>query len=182
LFLKKKNPPSEKPDIRTTAGFEAVYNLYFEKMYAFCRGKINSAFAAEEIVHDIFRSLWERRETIQIDAPMEHYLMRSAKLKIIDYFREQEVRKKHFDAALIDFYDSENFTENDVDFNELKHRVDTLVDMLPDQCRSVYSLSRQKGMSHKEIASALFISTKTVENHMTKALSFLRQNLKEYNL
>ncbi|MDB5146025.1 MAG: polymerase sigma-70 factor, partial [Mucilaginibacter sp.] len=60
---------------------------------------------------------------------------------------------------------------------ELLLQINQVIDTLPEKCREVYKLSREECLSHKEIALQLNISTKTVENHLTKALRQLRGSL-----
>jgi len=147
-------------------------------MYAVCRGQIRSKEIAEGIVQDIFRSLWERREKIELQEPLEHYLIRAAKLKVIDYFRKKQRDEKHLACAFQEYCLSDNCTEDALAFNELHQQIGQLVDMLPCHCREVYTLSREEGLSNKEIAKKLNISIKTVEYHMSRALSFLKSRLK----
>src|SRR3546814_14283487 len=44
---------------------------------------------------------------------------------------------------------------------------------LPTRCRQVYLLSRMEGLSYKQIANRCGISVKTVEKHITQALTRL---------
>lgn len=66
---------------------------------------------------------------------------------------------------------------DNIEYKELTEQVSSVVNTLPDKCREVYKLSREECLSHKEIASQLNISTKTVENHLTKALRQLRTSI-----
>lgn len=68
-----------------------------------------------------------------------------------------------------------NNTENTLEYNELMGIVEKTLTALPERRRQVFEMSRLQGMSHKEIASNLNISTKTVENHLTLALQNFRQ-------
>ena len=64
-----------------------------------------------------------------------------------------------------------------LEFDELKSRLETLVSNLPEKCRLVYKLSREQGLSQKQIAREYGISEKTVEAHIGKALKALRTGL-----
>lgn len=64
-----------------------------------------------------------------------------------------------------------------IEHKELLSQINSIVDNLSTKCKEVYKLSREEQLSHKEIASQLDISTKTVENHLTKALRQLRISL-----
>ncbi|MGZ3836829.1 MAG: sigma-70 family RNA polymerase sigma factor, partial [Mucilaginibacter sp.] len=66
---------------------------------------------------------------------------------------------------------------NDIEYKELMMQVSEVVSKLPEKCREIYKLSREGQLSHKQIAEQLNISTKTVENHLTKALRYLRTSL-----
>jgi len=178
MFFRGKREKNIPINIRKAEGFEQAYSLYAAKMYAVCRGQIRSKEVAEEIVQDIFRSLWERREKIELQEPLEHYLIRAAKLKVIDYFRKKQRDEKHLACAFQEYCFSDNCTEDAIAFNELHQQIAQLVDMMPCHCREVFTLSREEGFSNKEIAEKLNISIKTVEYHMSKALSFLKNRLK----
>jgi RNA polymerase sigma-70 factor (family 1) len=168
--------------IDSPKAFEIVYNLYWERVYAVCYTHIRETESAKEMVQDIFKSLWERREELEIDKPIEHYLLRAAKLKVFEYIRNKTIRQKHIACVLQESCSSTNCTEEVVLFNGLVEKVNLLVERLPCQCKRVYKMSREQGMSNKEIASALLISERAVEYHITKAFTFLRRNLPEYQL
>lgn len=157
-----------------------MYLLYWEKVYAVCYNNVREAEPAKGMVQEIFKSLWERREELEIKTSIERYLMRSAKFKVFEYLRNTQSRKEHLEQALSGYCNATHCTENEVMFNSLKTKVDYLVDTLPCQCRNVYKMSREQGLSNKEIASSLLISERAVEYHITRALSTLRANLKEY--
>ena len=185
-MFKKKNAskanPAAVPDFRTETGFKQLYEENAKKLFVICYSRIRNREEAEEIVQDIFKSVWERREAINNrDGSIERYLTRAVKLKTIDYFRKQTREIRHLSDNPEDICGGEHCTENQFNFMELKRRVTYLVDQLPNMCREVYRLSREKGLSNREIASTLLISEKTVESHMTKALSHLRKNLANYS-
>ena len=176
LFFRKKNTATE-PDIRTPEGFEQVYNAFVDKLYGICRSNLNSKEAAEEIVQDVFLSLWERKDRIEIKESLERYLTRAAKLKIIDYLRRKARNEKHMTSFLDEHSHADDGTEQAIAYNELHAQITELVNRLPFQSKEVFKLSREKGLSNKEIASVLLISEKTVEYHMKKALAYMRNHL-----
>ena len=137
---------------------------------------------AREMTQDIFKSIWERRESLEIEKSYERYLVRSAKLKVAEYFRNQSIRKNHFEQATRDFCKSSNCTEHDVAYSILVEELDLLVDQLPCQCRNVFKMSRNQGMTNKEIAEKLQVTERAVEYHISKALTFLKKELLGYNL
>lgn len=181
MFLKKTHTACKsntgRPDIRTKEGFEELYNLYAEDLLIVALNQLDSPGEAENLVHDVFCSIWERRDNIEIEGDIEHYLFRSVKLAVIKNIRNKSTRRKLDSVILSNVPVSENTVEQQVAFNDLKEKISDLVNCLPGRTQEIYRLSREKYYSNKEIATRLIISEKTVESHITKSLKFLRSNL-----
>lgn len=185
FFRKKSNIVAlhpQKLDATTPAGFEKLYDLHARNMYALAFHKTGDEEMGREIVQNIFKKLWERRETVQINGCWENYFMRAVKYEVIDYLRAK-TRQKVQVPILEEHADSENDVESRIFSEELQKQLTDLINQLPNQCRNVFIMSREKGYTNKEIANELQISVRAVEFHITKALAFLRRNLaEEYNL
>lgn len=176
LLFKKKNINPQELDFKTQKGFEQLYNNYWEKVYLVCYNNIKKTEIAQGLTQDIFISLWERRETLQINL-IENYLVRSAKFKVSEYYRNKTIREKNLNIACENYSDRANCTEDDIAFSLLLEELNILVEKLPFQCQKVYRMSREKGMSNKEIAFQLQITERAVEYHINKALHFIKSNL-----
>lgn len=161
--------------------FKHIYVAHWEKVFAVCYNTIRDPEPAKGMVQEIFKSLWERKDELEITTSVERYLLRSAKFKVFEYLRNTKSRREHNEIAFAHYCDRTHCTENDILYNNLKSKVDGLVDTLPCQCRCVYKMSREEGLSNKEIAARLLISERAVEYHITRALSTLRANLTEYS-
>lgn len=179
-MLFRKRDREVNLDFRTPEGFKQLYHAHVRDMYMICYQQLRDKPSCQEIVQDVFQSLWERKYTLSLNGPVEHYLKRAVKLKVIDHIRQKKRDTHHLDCALADFCSSENSTEETVYLHELENKLGQLVDRLPCRCRQVYQLSREKGFSIQEIASSLLISENTVKAHLTKALNMLKKNLPEY--
>lgn len=156
--------------------FEEAYKQYWENVYAVCYNNIRDSELAKEMVQDIFKSLWERRESLEL-RNIEHYLIRSAKLKTFEHLRNRATRQRLDEENMQNCAVSGNCTEERVLFNDLKGNVELLVDSLPCQCKRVYKMSREDGLSNKEIAGMLSITERAVEYHISKALGVLKSGL-----
>ncbi len=159
--------------------FEQVYKLYSRKLFKICAYYTGNHQEALEMVQEIFESLWQRRKELRFSSSIEHYLVRAAKFKAFKYIRDQVEIDKNT-CSVTEEICMAACTEDTVYYNELTDRVGMLIDTLPCQCRKVFKMSREEGLSNKEIASALLISEKAVEYHISKALSVLRKSLEEY--
>ncbi|MFD2744418.1 RNA polymerase sigma-70 factor [Sphingobacterium populi] len=158
----------------THVSFKQLFERYWKRLFGFAVKMTADEEDAKEIVQEIFKSLWERRASLHIE-DVERYLLRSVKLKTMEYIRNKSTKQRHHDIILnttkIDYEDQQ------VQVKELKHKVNHLVESLPKQCKNVFKMSREEGMTNKEIAHMLLISERAVEYHISKALSTLRMGL-----
>lgn len=157
--------------------FSEIYNRYWKKLFAIGSNKIGQFEEAEEIVQDIFISLWDRREEIVITSSLSAYLAVSVKYRVIKILAKRYQHSKYEEHSLAVLPFSTNSTEDWLEFLELKSRLEVLVAKLPEKCRLVYKASREQGYSQKQIAEEFGISEKTVEAHIGKALKSLRTGL-----
>lgn len=162
--------------------FSEIYNRYWKKLFTVASNKIGQFEEAEEIVQDIFISLWDRREQITITSSLSAYLAVSVKYRVIKILAKRSQHNKYEEHSLTFLPFSTNPTEDWIEFLELKSRLEVLVAKLPEKCRLVYKASREMGYSQKQIAEEFGIAEKTVEAHIGKALKSLRTGLGQFFL
>jgi RNA polymerase sigma-70 factor (family 1) len=177
--------PSTYPPNRIKIDEETFFHLYeryWQKLYRQALKYLPDNFQAEEIVQDLFTSLWQRKDSLELfEDTVENYLVRAVRFRIARVYSDEERKtKKMEEFHLRQSGQQNNATEKQVLYNFLREDVDKLVQLLPERCQAVYLLSRVKGLNNREIALNLVISEKTVENQLTKALNFIRKGLKEY--
>ena len=169
---------------RLKAGDQSAFDLIFSKYYRYlvsiAYNYVNESEVAKDLTQDVFLDLWKRRESISIDQSIKFFLRRAVINRCLATKRKSDRITSADNNELIIVDNRLNDSTNEVvAYNDLQKKVDDIIHKLPDACRRVYKLSRQKHLSHKEIAEKLSISTKTIENQMTKALKTLRVGLKE---
>lgn len=160
--------------------FTLIYEAYWEKLFVVAYRRLRDREAAEEMVQNVFTSLWWRREKLAIEKSLSAYLGASLKYEVLNYLRAQAVRERYAQEQLATAPAGDEYTGQVLSFEELRQRMDEEISKLPEKCRLVFTLSRLEGYSNKEIAEQLDISPKTVEAHMGKALKSLRGGLDEY--
>jgi len=135
---------------------------------------------SEEIVQGIYVYFWENREKINIEISVESYLLRATKYKSLNYIRNKKIRGT-IHEKLYEFAEtSYEMPLSVISTGQLREIIEKSVNSLPERCREIYILGKEKNLTYKEIASELNISVKTVENQMGKALKKLREMLKPY--
>lgn len=157
--------------------FTELYSRYWKKMFTVAAGKTGQPEEAEEIVQDIFISLWHRRDSIHITTTLAAYLAVSVKYRVIKLLAKRYRQQRFTDHALEAISSEWKSAQDALELEELRSRLELLVAGLPEKCRLVYRMSRDEGLSQKEIAANYGISEKTVEAHIGKALKTLRTGL-----
>ena len=167
-------------NINSPAEFEEIYNLHWEKVYAICYYHLKDSDLAKDLVQDIFLSLLERNNKIQINISIEAYLVGAAKLKVIEHMRNHASRQKKLEELSINHRNDNNLTEEAINSKELREKLNKAIEYLPDQCKKIVILSRFEGKKNREISEKLHISERVVEYNISKALQVFRKSLKEY--
>lgn len=152
-----------------------IYLHYWQDLFMCAYNVLRDKAACEDIVQDLFVQLWQKRNTIQINTSLRAYLYTAVRYNVFRQIRTGKVRSELFTEATERM--SANTTDSIMAEKEMNRHVARVVAGLPDKCREVYKLSREEQLSHKEIASRLNISTKTVENQLTIALKRVRASL-----
>lgn len=137
--------------------FQDVYNLYWEKVYLQCFYTLNDHETAKDLTQDIFRSLWERYDDLELTTSIEHYLAKATKFRILEYIINESVKKEYSQALVQDIEPSKNSVEDALNYKELYNRLLSLIESLPKQCKRVFTLSKINGLSNKDICRTKYI-------------------------
>lgn len=165
---------------RDEAAFEQVFKIHYKNLHAYAFTILKDVDEAEEMVQQVFFKLWERSEHLSFSGPIAAYLYRAVHNESLNFIKHQKVKAGH---QLHVAYSMKNKTEHGqgkVMRKELENKFREALNELPEQCRTVFQLSRFEDMKYKDIADKLNISIKTVENHMGKALKLLRTKLVDF--
>jgi RNA polymerase sigma-70 factor (ECF subfamily) len=158
--------------------FEWLYRQYWQKLYKAAYKRLKDGPLCEEIVQDIFTSLWVRRHTFQLTQTWEAYFYKAVQYKVINAITSKKVRNVYTNAVYAS--QADHSTENTLRFQELLYRIEQGAAQLPVRCQEVFWMSRRENYSIREIAQKLNISHKAVEKQLTKALKHLRFSLQDY--
>ncbi|GAA3617567.1 RNA polymerase sigma-70 factor [Flavivirga amylovorans] len=153
-----------------------LYDSYWEILFLSSYNILKEREVCEEIIQDVFIDLWHNRAKLQIKISLKAYLYACTRYKVFAQIRKQKAIKVELFDDLKKRFQYTNPETKMMD-KELVYQIEKTISTLPKKCRIVYKLSRNRQMSHKEIAEKLSISTKTVENHIGNALRVLKKSL-----
>lgn len=163
--------------------FAILYNRHWKKLYKTAAYYLKNEEAAEQILHDAFVVLWERRKFLKIeDFGSYMYIttkyhvfkyLKAAKVSIVDYIEQYDELN-----TIADY----NNGESRLRYKDFEAQLNHCLLGLPKRCREIFWLSRIEHLSNDEIAEQLGISKRTVENQITHALKHLREAYKELSV
>ncbi|RIH67030.1 RNA polymerase sigma-70 factor [Mariniphaga sediminis] len=169
---------------RMAEGDKEAFRFFFERYYSdlcnLVNIYINDSVISEEIVQDMYIYFWEKKEKIAIESSVKSYLYRATKNKSLNYIRNEKVQLSIREKLSKVTEHSAELPDSIMDASQLREIIEQSINSLPEKCREVYILGKEKSLSYKEIAEELGISAKTVENQMGKALKKLRELLEPY--
>lgn len=154
--------------------FECIYKKYWRNLYLTAFSILKDKQAAEDIIQDMFIQLWNKRSTITIKISLNSYLTTCIKHEV---FRVIRKRIAEIDANDLIQQDKAYNAQELIEYKEFLHHTQQLISKLSLKCQEIFVLSREDQYSHKEIAKQLNISSKTVENHIGKALGILKSGI-----
>jgi RNA polymerase sigma-70 factor (ECF subfamily) len=162
----------------TVATFEAIFKEHFKALHIYACSFTKDETEAEEIVQSVFCKLWEKKEQIPAMQSVTAYLYKMVYNEGLNYQKHAMVKAKHKAHALSTPEPGE--TTDHAALNELRQEIEKAMSDLPEQCRTIFQMSRFEALKYRDIAAKLKISEKTVEGQMTKALRILRTRLSKF--
>jgi RNA polymerase sigma-70 factor (ECF subfamily) len=159
--------------------FTTLFKRYWLLLYKTALHYIKDPEIAEEIVHDLFFNIWRSRETLQID-DFKSYLKAGTRYEVFRRVKKTRATPITYFEELPEEMGSSvlNKGEENIHSHELEQELELHLASLPGRCRQIFLLSRKDNLSNTEIATQLGISKRSVENQITAALKYLRNNLK----
>jgi RNA polymerase sigma-70 factor (ECF subfamily) len=157
--------------------FTEIYHRYWDKLLVTAMHRLGNMDEAREVVQDVFFNVWKRRDTLRLDYSLNTYLSVAVKYEVLNRLAVKNRQQRYQLHMAHHWQEASPDTENLLSFNELQEQLASLIKALPEKCRIIFQLSREKGYPRKKIASELGIAEKTVEAHLSSAIRKLRNGL-----
>lgn len=174
-------PKNEKDLLSSTSkgnklAFRQLFNAYRSPVYSVALKMLKSAMLAEDVVQEVFITIWHNREKLPGIVSFKSYLFKITRNKVFDEFKKLDLETLN-ESALNDHLQTCEDTDFALREEQLEQLLKQNLSQLTKQQQTIYRLSREEGKTYREIAEELGISPMTVKTYMKHTLSFLRQHL-----
>lgn len=159
--------------------FCELYAAYKSRLIYFAMRFLKSREYAEDVFQDAFAMIWQGRRFINPDASFSSYLYTIVRNRVLNQLRELNNQDKFREHILSQSVDYSNDTKNEILANDLQQLIARALQRLTPRQREIFEMSRERQMSHKDIAEALGISVNTVQESISLSLKSLRGYLQK---
>lgn len=155
-----------------------IYDRYWEKMLSVAYNRLGNLEEAEECVQDVLYKLWKLRDDFSLGkVELSNYLARAIRnqsFNVLDRRYRERIKSENY-TPVEDIYLIS--PEREMMIRELQEQIDHSIKSLPPQCQLVFKMSRQEGLSNKEISERLNLSENTIKSHLKKANKDIQGNI-----
>lgn len=156
--------------------FEHIFFSTKSRLFTYIRKFLTERTEAEDIFQQCYLKLWENIDQVEISDDALPLLFTYAKNLIADYYRKEAIKTRFLLDQKQKFQEPQ-YSNESIDIKEYKRLVKLALDKLPEISKKVFLLKREHGLSYNQIAQQLSVTPSSVENHMSRALRFLRKEL-----
>jgi RNA polymerase sigma-70 factor (family 1) len=157
--------------------FDILFEKYSAKLYRFALSLLKNHEDSKEIVQETFFRVWDKRHEIDSSKSFKSFLFTISYHLIIDQLR-LKLKDHEYRRFLKEYFKTEELPVNsEADYEVLNRQIAAIIEELPAKRKQIFTLSREQGLTHKEIAGQLNISVKTVENQINLALKLIKSRL-----
>ncbi|PID92159.1 MAG: RNA polymerase subunit sigma-70 [Bacteroidetes bacterium] len=158
--------------------FNTLFYTYREALLRFVVSIVKIESDAEDIVQHVFATLWSKRKSIDSSKRFSSFLFTIAKNSALNALRSAQSNNAFLKEQIWQQIELERcFTDEAIEHDELLHQIQDSLGKLTPQQRKIFQLSREKGLSHDEIAKKLGLSKNTVKNHISQAILLIKKEL-----
>jgi RNA polymerase sigma-70 factor (ECF subfamily) len=162
--------------------FDKLFGRYAGRLYSFGLKYLRNKEDAEGLVQGVFLKVWENRKKLKKESSFQSYLFTIAYNDICNIFRRRMTEKQYQGKLALELSENKGKTDDRLDYRSVLEHIDALIDQLPEHQKTVFLKSRKEGLSSKEIAAELNLSSGTVDNYISAALKFIKSRLENENL
>jgi RNA polymerase sigma-70 factor (family 1) len=158
--------------------FQKVFDHYLPKLISFSFRSLKNVEDAEELSLNVMLNIWKYKGNISTIVDFEDYLFGILRNQIARHYRKKMLITEELDA--VPLFNLGTVDHPEFSLKELQLKYQSALHKIPEKQREVFVLSREQGMSQKQIAKEKGLSIHTVNNHITSSLKLLRKEFQDY--
>ena len=170
-----------------STAYRHLYDNHYKILCHIASQYLHDDYMAETVVGDVIFQIWKMRDRLNVQTSLRQYLLRAVRNKCLDILKSDyanhELSLSSTDRSSLEYIGTiadESHPLGSLLENELEGVLAEAISELPEDTRRVFEMSRFENMTYKQIAEEMSVSPKTVEAYISKALSVLRTELKDY--
>lgn len=160
--------------------FEELFFEFFPTLCVYASNIVGDNETARDIVQEVFFNIWKNRKKIELESSFRNFIVTAVRNQCTDILRKRTVIDRFATRSPSTMETSEQSPEEIYTINELEQIIGQAIQKLPPGIRDAFEMNRFKGMTYNEVAQQMSLSPKTIEAYISKALSILRVELKDY--
>lgn len=160
--------------------FRAIVEYFHKSIFNFLLFRVNDAAVAEDLLQETFIRLWEHRQSLNETLSIKSWLFTTASNLSLNHIRHEKVILKFRDGQEHERVITET-PYYELEYQELTVAIENAMAKMTDKVRMAFLLCRVEGLSYREAAERLQVTTATIESHMVKGLRIIREELDNYN-
>jgi len=160
--------------------FKELFFEFFPTLCVYASKIVDDNETARDIVQEVFFNIWKNRKKIELESSFRNFIVTAVRNQCTDILRKRTVIDRFATRSPSTMEPSEQSPEEIYTINELEQIIGKAIQKLPPNIREAFDMNRFKGMTYNEIAQQMSLSPKTIEAYISKALSILRVELKDY--
>jgi RNA polymerase sigma-70 factor (ECF subfamily) len=157
--------------------FKELFDLYHKRIFQFAMKYLRSEHLAEEAVQDIFLKIWENREELVFVDDFSSWVFRLTKNYLLNFLKRASTESRIKDEISKTLIYAEEINNDLLVEKETTDMLYAIIEELPTQRQEIFKLCRFEQKSYEEAAVVMGISKSTVNDHMVKAMKYLKNNI-----
>ena len=158
--------------------FDAIYYRCHKKLFAFSLKFLKDRDETEDLIQKVVTILWERRQHLDENKSVEGYLFRIVRNEIYDILKLRAIRGHYSDYVV----NSQEADLYELEKKKMIEHVFQLIDHLPERRAQIFRMSKEDGLTYRQIAEILHISENTVDTQIRHSLDYLRKEMHKLRL
>lgn len=159
--------------------FRHLTDRYWNKLYTVAFTFLKSQEAAKDVVQEVFLKVWLKREQLASIQNAEAWLFILTRNEVLNALKKKRIDTRDLLMAVNTAVADES-ADSGTNIKDIKSLIKQGLDLLPDQQKAIFILSKEQGLTHEQICEQLNLARSTVKNSLVKALAFLRNYLQQH--